>query len=78
MPPLNLQRRAWLIAPVVLAGLAVALFRPVCVPLSPEQVAAFNSPIESRSDRDFYLKVFQQRDGRWFQCKTWLSRQFFF
>lgn len=58
---------------VAIAG-AFAL-RPVCVPVNP---AGFNSPIETRTDRDFYLKVFQQRDGQWYQCKTWLSRQLFF
>ena len=52
--------------------------RPVCVPLSSQDLAQFNAPIEKRSDRDLYLRVFQLRDGRWHQCKTWLSRQFFF
>ena len=52
--------------------------RPVCVPLSAEQLAGFTAPIETRTDREFYMRVFQQRDGRWYQCKTWLSRQFFF
>jgi len=61
---------------VVIAG--VAAFRPVCVPLSDQDLAGFNTPIETRTDHDFYLQVFQQIDGRWFQCKTWLSRQFFF
>lgn len=68
-------------AAVVLA-LALALmaivFRPVCVPLSADDLRQFTVPIEQRQDRDLYLTVFQHRDGRWFQCKTWLSRQFFF
>jgi hypothetical protein len=64
------------IAIVVLLG--VAAFRPVCVPLSQSDLAGFNVPIDQRTDRDFYLRVFQQRDGQWFQCKTWLSRQLFF
>jgi hypothetical protein len=67
----------WLLPLLLVAGVWFAL-RPVCVALTAEQVAAFNSPIETRADRDFYVTVFQQRDGRWFQCKTWLSRQFFF
>jgi len=52
--------------------------RPVCVHLTSDDLAQFNVPIEQRTDHDFYLKVFQLRGGRWHQCKTWLSRQFFF
>ena len=64
---------------IVLIGVAaVFALRPVCVPLSSEQLAGFTTPIETRTDQDFYVRVFQQIDGRWFQCKTWLSRQFFF
>jgi len=48
------------------------------VPLSDEDLAGFDVPIEQRTDRDLYLTVFQRRDGRWHQCKTWLSRQLFF
>ena len=71
-------RFGWIaIALVIGAALAFAL-RPVCVPVSADDLAAFNTPIETRTDHDFYLQVFQQMDGRWFQCKTWLSRQFFF
>jgi hypothetical protein len=52
--------------------------RPVCVPIPDEDLKNFNVLIEQRTDRDFYVKVFQQRDGHWFQCKTALSRFFFF
>ncbi|HZI82099.1 MAG TPA: hypothetical protein VFD69_21420 [Vicinamibacterales bacterium] len=48
------------------------------MPLSPADLAGFDPPVETRTDHDFYLQVFQQMDGRWYQCKTWLSRQFFF
>ena len=65
-------------AVMALAALVTFALRPVCVPLSAEDLAGFNSPIETRTDRDVYLRVFQQVDGRWYQCKTWLSRQFFF
>jgi hypothetical protein len=58
--------------------MAFVSLRPICVPLSAADVAAFTPPIETRTDHDFYLRVFQQADGRWYQCKTWLSRQFFF
>jgi hypothetical protein len=51
---------------------------PVCIPLTEEDLRSFNVPIEQRTDRDFYLKVFQNKDGKWRRCKTWLSRFFFF
>ena len=60
------------------AVLAYLVLRPVCVAIEPETLAQFTSPIEQRDDRDFYLRVFQQRGGTWYQCKTWISRQFFF
>jgi hypothetical protein len=63
---------------LVVCGLLAWTLRPVCVPLSAEDLRSFNVPIEQRTDRDLYFRVFQQRDGQWQQCKTWLSRQFFF
>ena len=69
----------WAVLLLCLLALALGLaLRPVCVPLSAEDLQGFNVPIEQRTDRDFYLQVFQRRDGQWYQCKTWLSRQFFF
>jgi hypothetical protein len=43
-------------------------------------VAAFaeSQPIEQRDDRQLHGWVFQLREGRWHQCKSWVSRQFFF
>jgi hypothetical protein len=70
--------RAAVIVVAIVVLLGIAALRPVCVPLTQEDLAGFNVPIEQRTDRDMYLRVFQQRDGQWFQCKTWLSRQFFF
>lgn len=59
--------------------LALGALRPVCVALSDDELAHVNVPVEQRTDRDtYYLRVFQQRDGRWHQCKTWLSRRLFF
>ena len=66
------------IAAIVLAAALGYAFRPMYVALSVTDVAAFTTPIETRTDRDFYLRVFQRIDGRWHQCKTWLSRQLFF
>ena len=56
----------------------VFVLHPVCVPLTADDLKTFNVPIEQRTDRDFYLKVFQRRSGQWYQCKTWISRFFFF
>lgn len=56
----------------------VFVLRPVCVPLTADDLKTLNVPIEQRTDRDFYLKVFQRRGGQWYQCKTWISRFFFF
>lgn len=73
------MRLGWIAISLVLAtGIGYCTLRPVCVPLSSDDLASFTTPIEEREDHDFYLRVFQQRDGQWHQCKTWLSRQFFF
>jgi hypothetical protein len=71
-----MKKLALIIALFFLAAL-ILLFRPVCVPISDEELKAFNVPIEQRNDRDFYLKVFQKKNGQWYQCKTWLSRFLF-
>ncbi len=69
-----------LLAAIVLASAALTwlALRPVCVPIPSDTIAAFDPPISTRADRDFYVKVFQLRDGEWHQCKTWISRQLFF
>jgi hypothetical protein len=69
---------AVLIAGALIVGLVVWALRPVCVALSDDTLRGFTVPIEQRTDRDFYLTVFQRRHRQWYQCKTWLSRQFFF
>jgi hypothetical protein len=65
---------------LVLAAIATAawMLAPVCRPIANDALGEFNVPLEHRTDRDFYLKVFQQREGRWHQCKTRMSRIFFF
>jgi hypothetical protein len=65
-----------LLVPFIL--LFMFLLQPVCVPLTDEDLKSFNIPIEQRTDRDLYLRVFQKKDGRWYQCKTRISRFFFF
>ena len=63
---------------VILCAAMVFASRPACVPIAAEELLQFAVPIEQRTDRDFYVKVFQQRNGQWHQCKTWISRQLFF
>jgi hypothetical protein len=70
--------RAVIVTILVVCGALAWALRPVCVPLSPDDLRSFNVPIEQRTDRDLYMRVFQQRHGQWHQCKTWLARQFFF
>jgi hypothetical protein len=70
--------RIILVLAVVVMGLGALVLRPVCVAISDDELAQFTAPIEQRTDRDFYLKVFQFRGGQWHQCKTWLSRELFF
>ena len=71
-------RWSWLVFFVALAVVVGFTLRPICVVLTAEQLASFTSPIGERTDRDIHLRVFQQRNGQWLQCKTWISRQFFF
>ncbi|NIP39780.1 MAG: hypothetical protein GWM89_12190 [Candidatus Dadabacteria bacterium] len=68
-----------IIIPVfVLVVLLFVLFRPVCVEITDEDLKRFDPPIETRTDKNFYLKSFQKKEGKWYQCKTWISRKFFF
>lgn len=73
-----MMAKIWMILIAAVLATVAWTFHPVCVPLSAADLQAFTVPIEQRTDRDFYLRVFQQRDGVWCQCKTWLSRQMFF
>lgn len=62
-----------------LAAGAYFLFRPVCVPIDEATLAIFSPPIEQRRETTFYgSPLYQRRGAQWYQCKTWLSRQFFF
>ena len=71
---------------VTLGGVALVLAvivwcaHPVCVPLSDEAVAeaARYAPLETRTDRQLHGRIWQRQAGRWYQCKSWISRQFFF
>gem|GEM_PF-2731877 len=59
-------------------GFGVFLVRPSCVPIPPETLHGFTEPLETRDDRDGYLRVFQKKNNQWYQCKMYLSRALFF
>lgn len=72
------QAIIFLVLLLIIGGVGYGL-RPQCSPIADEALAHFGIPIEERQDRDFYLKVFQRKeDGHWYQCKTAMSRAFFF
>jgi hypothetical protein len=72
------KKTALVLAAAVIAS-AILLFRPVCRAIEDSSLANFDPPIETRQNENFYgLKTFQQKDGSWLQCKTWIARQFFF
>ncbi|HSG30138.1 MAG TPA: hypothetical protein VLB82_01180 [Thermodesulfobacteriota bacterium] len=74
-----MKRFLWITVPIVLMVLVFYLFfRPVCVIITEEEVKNFNPPIETRTDKNFYMQTFQKKNGQWYQCKTWISRKFFF
>jgi hypothetical protein len=61
---------------VVGIGLLVFLMRPVCKPLGQDNLARFNVPaIQRMEQRDWYLRVCQQKRRERFECKTYLSRR---
>ena len=64
----------------VIAATVAWCAHPVCVPLDDEMVAeaAKYAALETRTDRQWHGPVWQNRDGRWYQCKSWISRHFFF
>ena len=86
-PLANLLKRKMLVTSgIVIAcflAFSVFLLRPVCAPIGDQSLKRFNPPIEERQGRDFTMRIFQERDGqngdeKWHQCKTWVSRFFFF
>jgi hypothetical protein len=69
------------LATIALIAILVAwCVHPICMPLSAADVteAAKWAPLETRTDRQLHGLIFQRRGDQWYQCKSWISRQFFF
>ncbi len=79
---LAFRGRPWIGGLAGTATLAVLLFwclRPDCRVIPEEDLANFDPPIETRTDTGMIgQRIFQQKDGGWYHCKTWIARQFFF
>ena len=66
-----------LVAIMVIGGMGFFL-RPVCMPLSQDNLSSFNIPLKQRLEaRDWYVKVWQEKKGQWYECQTYLSRLMF-
>ena len=76
------RRRLWipLVAGVlVFVGCFAWFLRPLCTVIPAEDLANFHPPINTRTDTGIAgQRYFQQRDGVWFHCKTWIARKLFF
>ena len=75
------RKKQWLALGLIVVGTLGGLafmIRPVCVPIENGEQEAAKYNYSERQDKDFYVEVFQQQDGKWHHCKTLISRQFFF
>jgi hypothetical protein len=69
------------LAALTLVAILIAwCVHPICMPLSAADVAeaAKWGPLETRTDRQLHGPIWQRRGDKWYQCKSWISRQFFF
>ena len=58
------------------AAIVAALLRPVCVPIPQREYLHKVATLDDGKDRDlFVVKIYQQRDSGFFECKTWLTRE---
>ena len=65
------------LAALIVIGTIGFFFRPVCQPLTQDNLSSFNIPLQQRlAARDFYVKVWQEKVGQWYQCKTCFTRHF--
>lgn len=75
------RRRRW-IAPalglLLFVGSLAWFLTPLCVPMSPEDIARSDPPIETRTDTGMLgQRYFQEIDGVWAHCKVRIARQIF-
>jgi hypothetical protein len=70
-----LRLRTAVVLAVALA--AIWLMHPVCDPIPDADVPRFETviPLETRAQQG---EPFRKLEGHWYQCKSWISRQFFF
>ena len=72
----RVRKLLWLILVVVLG---YWFWHPVCDPVESSDLAKFNPPIADRAkESQWGIRTWQLRNGRWYQCKPWIARQFFF
>lgn len=76
------RKRPWVGGLAGAATLALLLYwflHPVCTPMTAEDAANFDPPIETRTETNMIGgRYFQQMDGGWHHCKTWIARELFF
>jgi hypothetical protein len=75
------RKKRWATLGLLMAGTLgglIFMFRPVCMPIHNGEQQGAQYRYSERQDKDFHVKVFQEQDGQWHHCKTWISRQFFF
>ena len=61
-----------------LAAMGIAsLIHPVCVPITSSELPAFES-VRSLEERAAAGEPFCRLDGSWYQCKSYISRVWFF
>ena len=70
-----LRLRTAVVLAVALTG--IWLMHPVCDPIADADLPTFETVI-SLEQRARQGEPFRKLDGHWYQCKSWISRQFFF
>jgi len=66
---------------VIVVGTLYFLWHPTCVPVSQEDLRYISTnhytPLEKRTDTAWGIKIWQQKNGQWYQCKAWFDRAMF-
>src|SRR5262245_43432624 len=69
--------RTMVLAAAVLLYFVVFLLHPVCDEI-PAAIQSDFETVRTLEERAQQGEPFRRLDGRWYQCKSWLDRQFFF